>query len=36
LINVLRRVILLGFDVHQNFDRVLMKEGRNGEGNGTE
>ena len=27
---------LPGFDVHQNFDNVLMNGERNGEGNGTE
>ena len=29
-------VILPGFDVHQNFDSVLMNGGRNGKGNGTD
>jgi hypothetical protein len=29
-------MILPGFDVHQNFDSVLMSGGRHGKGNGTE
>ena len=36
LIDWIEGLTLPGFDVHQNFDSVLMNGGRNGEGNGTE